>query len=106
MDTTIGLYDQDTGERGWLRYDTATLPDFRLWFQTKEVENRVRKYLTVPREFTTIAKPPKKVNPTIIDHGGVTEVEAIPTKNAYFLQRSLAEMPARIHVAVEDGEGV
>ena len=90
----VELYDPDSGERGWLRYDTSNLNEFGVWFQTNALEGKVRTYLTTPQPFKVLTERPKKR----LDEMGVEEVTLPPTASKSFFQMALAQMLGAINV--------
>lgn len=90
----VELYDPESGERGWLRYDTANLAEFGVWFQTNELESRVRTYLSNPQPFTILKERPKRR----LDEMGVETVEMPPTTSASIFQMALSQMLGAINI--------
>lgn len=100
MTKVTGLVDVDTGERGWIQYETDSKPvKFLLWFNSKYVENRVRAYLRDPFEMAVQAHKPKH-SPPLIDEG-VDWRMVKPTDSLGAFEVALRQMKAEIEVALE-----
>lgn len=99
MTKTTGLIDVETGERGWLQYDTSAPVKFLMWFKSKYVENSVRKYLSEPFEMAVQVRKPR-AKPVILDDG--IEYQMVkPTDSLPAFETALSQMEANIQVALE-----
>jgi hypothetical protein len=100
MKRVVGLVDNDTGERGWIQYETVPTPiQYMLWFQSKNIDTRVRAYLRTEFEMA-VQKHKIKHNPPLIDEG-IEWVMVKPTDNLKAFEAALNQMAAEIQVYLE-----
>jgi hypothetical protein len=100
MTKTIGLYDIDTGERGWVRYETKKKGpiEFMLWFDSKSIEGRIRTYLATPFEMAVQVRKPRS---HALDDG-ISWLDVKPTDNTDTFETALRQMYAEIRVGMEE----
>jgi hypothetical protein len=100
MTKVVGIYDVDTGERGWLQYEPKPFPiKYLMWIKSRGTDARIRAYLREPFEMAVQKRKPKH-DPPWLDKG-VEWIMVNPTDNLGTFETALLQMKGAIRIGLE-----